>query len=552
MAHKIDSQIQDGLYFLPLGGTEDIGMNMNLYGYKGRWIMVDCGISFHQGLGIEVIMPDPSFIIERAHLLDGIIVTHAHEDHVGAIPYLWKNFGCPVYTTKFTAEVLRNKLEEAGISKEVPVHIVGLNKPIQIGEFGVEFVHLTHSIPEPNAVLISTPKGKIFHTGDWKIDPDPLIGDPIDEDRLKQLGDEGILAMVCDSTNVMNEGESGSEGVVRDHLIDLICEHKGKGRVAVACFASNVARVQSIAQAAQKAGRHCALVGRSMHRMVEAAKASGYLKDIPNFIKDTEASHLPRHKVLYICTGSQGEPRSALKRISEGTHPVIALEEGDTVIYSSRMIPGNEKLIGQVQNALAKNRIEIITAQDAFIHVSGHPAKTELERMYKWIRPKIAIPVHGEPRHLFEHEKLAKACGVKNVILPTDGALIDFSAKKPGKIGKAHAGKLGIDGDTLVDMNDPLLKERAIIGLKGCIFITVHYLNKNHHFLKINLIGVTEEGVLEEEMIDEITMAALPVLRDVTPNHTDAQIEEVVRTSARKTVNAIKGIKPKIIVHIIR
>ncbi len=547
-----DEKFQEGLYFLPLGGTEDIGMNMNLYGYKGQWIMVDCGISFHQGLGIEIIMADPSFIVERAKSLAGIIVTHAHEDHVGAIPYLWRELKAPVYTTKFTGEILRHKLEEVALAKEVPLNIIGLDQKVQIGPFEVEFVSLTHSIPEPSALMISTPVGKIFHTGDWKIDANPLIGDKIDEERLKKLGDEGILAMVCDSTNVMNEGESGSEGVVRDHLIDLIAQHKGKGRLAVACFASNVARVQSIAEAAQKSGRKCSLVGRSMHRMVESAKECGYLKGIPPFIKDSEAADLPKNQVLYICTGSQGEPRSALKRISEGTHPIIDLEQGDTVIYSSRMIPGNEKVIGAVQNALAKKRIEVITAQDAFIHVSGHPARGELERMYSWIRPKIAIPVHGEPRHLFEHEKLAKSCGVKNVILPHDGALIDLLASKPGIVSKVPAGRLGIDGDTLIDMDNGILKARQSISTKGCAFVTIHYVGKKHHTLKVALVGITEEGVLEEEMIDDITLSLNPILREITPNYTDGEIEEKVRSGVRKTIASIKGVKPKIIVHVIR
>ena len=547
-----DENFQEGLYFLPLGGTEDIGMNMNLYGYKGQWIMVDCGISFHQGLGIEVIMADPSFIVERAKSLVGIIVTHAHEDHVGAIPYLWRELKAPVYTSKFTGEILKHKLEEVGLLKQVPLNIVGLDKKVQIGPFEVEFVSLTHSIPEPNALMISTPEGKIFHTGDWKIDSNPLIGDKIDEQRLKKLGDDGVLAMVCDSTNVMNEGESGSEGVVRDHLIDLISQYKGKGRLAVACFASNVARVQSIVEAAQKSGRKCALVGRSMHRMVESAKESGYLKAIPPFIKDSEAAELPKDQVLYICTGSQGEPRSALKRISEGTHPIIDLEEGDTVIYSSRMIPGNEKVIGAVQNAFAKKRIEVITAQDAFIHVSGHPARMELEKMYGWIRPKIAIPVHGEARHLFEHEKLAKACGVKHVILPHDGAVIQLAASKPGIVSRAPSGRLGIDGDTLIDMENGILKARQSISTKGCAFVTIHYVSKKHHTLKVALVGITEEGVLEEEMIDDITLNLNPILREITPNYTDAEIEETVRSNVRKTIASIKGIKPKIVVHVIR
>lgn len=546
-----EGQIKDGFYFLPLGGTEEIGMNMNLYGYKGQWLMVDCGISFHQGQGIEVIMPDPSFIVERAKSLVGIIITHAHEDHVGAVAHLWPGLRCPVYATKFTAEVLKNKLEEAGLSKEVPVTVIGLEKSIQIGHFGVEFISLTHSIPEPNALLISTPVGKVFHTGDWKIDPDPQIGNAIDEKRLKKIGDEGVLAMICDSTNVMNEGESGSEGVVRTHLIDMIAQHKGKGRVAVACFASNVARLQSIAEAAEKAGRQCVLVGRSLYRMVDAARNAGYLKKCPPFLKDFEGANLPKNKVLYICTGSQGEPRSALKRISDNSHPTVELEEGDTVIYSSRMIPGNEKSIGLVQNALAKKKVEIITAQDSFIHVSGHPAKRELETMYRWIRPQSAIPVHGEPRHLFEHEKLARACGVKNVVVPYDGALIELGPNTPHIMSRVTSGKLGIDGTTLVDMRGDLLKTRQIIGTKGCAFITVRYVSKKQHDVHISLLGVTEDGVLEEDLRDDLEADVLKALASVHEAST-AEVEEAVKLCARKTIFSAKGIKPKIVVHVVR
>ena len=371
-------------------------MNLNLYGYgtaeKRQWIIVDLGVTFGDEAtpGIDLIMADPQFILERQEDLLGIVLTHGHEDHIGAVPYLWPELDCPIYATPFTASLVQRKLEEANLF-DVPLHVVPLGGQIELGDFKLELISLTHSIPEPNALAIRTPVGTVLHSGDWKIDDDPLIGDLTDEVALKDLGDDGVLAIICDSTNAMTDGISGSEGDVRRNLVDLV-QHM-TGRVVVTAFASNVARVATAAHVADVTDRHLVLVGRSMHRIVAAARENGYLGDFPTIVDERDAGFLPPDRVLYLCTGSQGEPRAALSRIASGTHPNIALEEGDSVIFSSRIIPGNEKSIFALQNDLAALGVEIHTEKENDIHVSGHPCRDELTRMYQWVRPAISIPL---------------------------------------------------------------------------------------------------------------------------------------------------------------
>jgi len=385
----------DELVFLPLGGAGEIGMNLNLYGYGGRWLMIDCGISFADETmpGLEVIMPDPTFIEERREDLVGIVVTHAHEDHIGAIQYLWPRFKTTVYATPFTANLLRQKLVETKLETTVPIVEIPMSGKFWIEPFELELITLTHSIPEPNAVVVRTPAGTVLHTGDWKLDPDPLVGPTADEAALRRLGDEGVLALVCDSTNALRPGATGSEAEVRRSLETLVGQCRS--RVAVACFASNVARLTSIVAAAEKHDRQVALVGRSLWRIEQAARETGYLEGVPRFLTEEEAGYLPRDKALLICTGSQGEPRSALSRIADDEHAHIVLEAGDAVIFSSRIIPGNERSINRLHNKLAHVGVEILTEEDHFVHVSGHPAQQELQRMYQMVRPKIAVPVHG-------------------------------------------------------------------------------------------------------------------------------------------------------------
>ncbi len=411
----------DELLFLALGGAGEIGMNLNLYGHAGKWLMVDLGIGFADDTmpGVEVVMPDPAFIVERRADLVGIVLTHAHEDHLGAVADLWPQLKAPVYATPFAASVLRRKLIEAGLRDAVPVTEIPLGGKFKLAPFELEMITMTHSILEPNALAIRTKFGTVFHTGDWKIDPEPLLGDTTDEAMLKRIGDEGALAMICDSTNVFVEGEAGSESKVRANLEKLVRGHKG--RVAVTCFASNLARVESVALAAVAAGRHPVLSGRALQRMVEAAQECGYLLDFPECVPEQQAGFLPRDKVLFICTGSQGEPRASMAKLANGDHRDLVLEEGDTAIFSSRVIPGNERSVGRLQNALMARGVEVITDREADIHVSGHPARDELVKVYQWVRPKIAVPVHGEVRHMVEHAALARACQVPETVVAPNG-----------------------------------------------------------------------------------------------------------------------------------
>jgi ribonuclease J len=495
----------EGLIFIPLGGSNEIGMNFNLYGCNGKWLIVDVGVSFYSHFGVEVLLPDPSFIEERKNDIVGMVITHAHEDHVGGVAHLWNRLRCPVYLTPFTAAILRSKLKDANL-ENVPINIIDLNSSFSLDPFHVEFIALTHSIPEPNALLITTPFGKIFHTGDWKIDADPLIGEPINWEKLNKIGDEGVLAMVCDSTNIFNEGESGSEAFVREGLIDII--NQQKGRVIVACFASNVARVQTSIMAGFESGRTPALAGRSMYKMISAAKEVGYLKDLPHLAKEEDLYTIPRDKVLIACTGSQGEARAALSRIAAKKHQFISLEEGDTVIFSSRVIPGNEREIHKLHNTLVKQGIKVITHDDAIVHVSGHPSRDEVKMLYKTIRPTLAIPVHGECRHLVEHADFAvKHCGVKYGIPPVNGSVILIAPGKPELIGSVHSGYLAIDGKHIVNMEGKMLMERRFLSTAGVVFVSlVMTKNKRYKECYVSFAGVTDERhrILKDKIIGAI------------------------------------------------
>jgi len=404
---------KDRLWFVPLGGTGEIGMNLNVYGTKGKWMAVDMGVTFGDESipGVDVVMPDHIFLEEQADDLAGIVITHAHEDHIGAVAYMWPDLRCPVYATPFAATFLQYKLKEEGLDGEVPVHVVRPGELFQVGPFSCEFVNMTHSIPEANMLAIRTDLGTIVHTGDWKLDPDPVVGPASNLERLKQLGDEGVLAVIGDSTNILNPGHSGSDGAVRESLVKVIGEFGGK--IAVSCFASNVARLDSIVHAARANGREVCLVGRSLWRMTECARANGYLQNVGPLLEADQAADLPDRKVLYICTGSQGAARAALARIAWDSHPHVKLGKGDVCLFSSRVIPGNEKAIFRMQNQLVKNGVSIFTDRERFIHVSGHPAREEVEEVYKLLRPRMVIPVHGEARHLQEHADFALNLGAE-------------------------------------------------------------------------------------------------------------------------------------------
>lgn len=539
------------LWFLPLGGSGEIGMNLNLYGHDNEWIMVDLGITFGDRLGVDIITPDPAFIAERRDSLVGIIITHAHEDHIGAVPYLWQHLQCPVYATPFTASILRQKLKDISWGKKVPIIEVPLSSTIQVGKFSVEFITLTHSIPEPNALAITTPLGTILHTGDWKIDSSPFVGEVTDHKRLKALGDKGILAMVCDSTNVLNEGSSGSEQGVREELTDLIRRHPN-GRVAVACFASNVARLETAALAARANGRQPVLVGRSLIRMEEAARQNGYLTDIPRFLNEETADGLPRDRILLIATGSQGEPRSALSRIASGQHPAIELDAGDTVIFSSRMIPGNERSISALQNRLVLKGVKVITAHEEDIHVSGHPAQDELRQMYEWVRPEILVPVHGEARHLQAHAAFGLECGIAQSITPENGTLIRLAPGSPEIVDNVPTGRKGFDGNRLISMDSLMLRDRYRLSIQGTIVVTIALdkVGQPARPMHLTMLGVAEPGEEMDELSRDINRVIRQTLLD---NHKNEEVlTEALRVAIRRVVNTRLGKKPLTEVHLIQ
>ncbi len=543
----------DELVFLALGGVGEIGMNMSLYGYAGKWLMIDCGITFADDTmpGVDVVMPDPGFIAERARDLVGLVATHAHEDHIGAIPHLWRRLKCPVYATPFTAAVLRQKLIEADLEDEVKVVEIPMSGRFSVGPFDLELITLTHSIPEPNAVVLRTPLGTVLHTGDWKFDPDPLIGEVSDMAALRKLGDDGVLAMVCDSTNALRPGESGSEADVRDALIDIVgeCEQ----RAVIACFASNVARLSSAAAAAAAHDRQAALVGRSLWRIEHAARETGYLKGVAPFLTDEEAAYLPRDKVLLICTGSQGEPRSALARIADDDHPEIVLEEGDTVIFSSRIIPGNERAIGRLQNKLAGLGVGIVTEHDAPIHVSGHPAQDELTRMYQTVRPRIALPVHGEMRHLLAQARLAEQCQVPQTVVTRNGEMVKLAPGPALPIGELPVGRLVVDGTQLIAASSEAIKSRQRLVFNGAALASL-VMDKNGTLKvppQVTVHGLGDEaddlGVrLSERIVEAIGELSARDRRD------DEVVREAARLALRRSLKAWRGKRPVTEIHLVR
>tara|TARA_R110000824_G_scaffold155226_6_gene327735 strand:- start:25094 stop:26773 length:1680 start_codon:yes stop_codon:yes gene_type:complete len=550
----------DELVFLPLGGSGEIGMNLNLYGHgpaKARqWIMVDLGVTFGDDStpGIDLIMPDTRYIEDHVDNLLGLVLTHAHEDHIGAVAHLWPRLRCPVYATPFTATLVRAKLLEKGIETQVPLHIVPLGGSITLGPFDIEFVTLTHSIPEPNALAIRTPLGTIMHTGDWKIDPDPLLGDNMDIARLTAIGDEGVRAMVCDSTNVFSPGTSGSEGDVAKALIEAI--RPCKGRVAVTAFASNVARIQSIARAAEACDRHVVLVGRAMFRLVGAAREAGYLADLPPFLTEHDVGYIPNDKVLLICTGSQGEPRAALARIVEDSHPNITLSKGDTVIFSSRVIPGNETSIFDLQNRLSQRGISIITERDHFVHVSGHPCRDELTHMYQWVRPELAIPVHGEARHLAEHSALARQLQVPETITTRNGLMTRIAPGPAEVIGEVPNGRLYLDGDVLIASDEGAVQERRKLSIAGAIFVTLVLDEKGEvrGDPQARLFGLPEEDS-DGELFEDLVLDAVDEALDRMPakrRKDEEAVAEAVRRSVRGSIRREWGKKAQVSVIVTR
>ena len=530
------------LVFLALGGSGEIGMNVNLYGTQGKWVMVDCGITFADPFypGVDIILPDLQFIEERADDLLGIVLTHGHEDHIGALPYLAGDLGVPLFATPFTAGLIRGKLEEEGIAGQVELNVIEREGSFELGPFGFRYVPLAHSIPEGNALLIDTPFGSIFHTGDWKLDDAPQVGVPATAQELREIGDEGVLALVCDSTNVFNENASGSEGDVRIGLDEVI---KGAtGRVLVTTFASNAARLQTLGKVARDTGRTLCVAGRSLNRILTVAKASGYLRDFPDTVDFDAAMDLPRNKVMIVATGGQGEPRAALSRIAEGTHP-IKLEAGDKVVFSSKQIPGNEVAIGRIQNALAAKDVVMVTDRQAFVHVSGHPGRPELAEMYDWIRPDILVPVHGEIRHMAEQARFGLERGIPKAVVQQNGEMIRLAPGDPQRVGHATVGRLVLDGDVILPADGGTINERRKLSINGQMSVAVAVRGGG------GLVGTPQirfSGVpVEEEreaFLDEVSEAAAKAVRD--GGAPDERLRESVRLAVRRAATRWTGKKP--------
>ena len=543
------------LLFVPLGGAGEIGMNMSLYGYDGHWLMVDMGIAFGDDTtpGIDVMTPDPAFVLEQLDRLGGLVITHAHEDHLGAIPYLWRKIRCPIYATPFACGLLRRKLEDADLLDQVDLTEIPVAGGVDIGPFSVDLVPAAHSVPEANILAIRTGAGTVVHATDWKIDPKPLVGRRTDEEALRKIGDEGVLALVCDSTNVFVDGQAGSEAALRKSLIEII--GKCTGRVAVASFASNVARVATINKAAVETGRHPTLVGRSLWRSVEIARECGYLGDIEPFVPENEIGFIPPEKVLMGVTGSQGEPRSALARIASGSHPNVSLEAGDTVIFSSREIPGNELAIGKIQNQLARLGVEVLTEQDGFVHVSGHPGREELMQMYRWIRPQILVPIHGELRHLQEQERLARKCQIPHTAIAENGTMLAFSKTGVEPVDHVETGRLAVDGRRLVPIDGTVIRERNRIRFNGAAVATVVIDGKGR------LMGdpqLTVQGVLDEEAEGDTWEDAIDAVIDAvndlraSERRDDDAVAEAARIAVRRALRESIGKRPVTDVHVVR
>ncbi|WP_298286888.1 ribonuclease J [Novosphingobium sp.] len=535
------------LLFLALGGSGEIGMNVNLYCCDGKWLMVDLGMTFADPHypGIDLVFADLDFIEQRLDDLVGVVLTHAHEDHIGAVPYFAQDLGVPLYATPFTAKLVHEKLVEAGIEKEVELNVIDHLDRFELGPFGIRYVPLAHSIAEGNALLIDTPHGKIFHTGDWKLDDEPRIGTPATEEELTAIGDEGILALVCDSTNVFNPKPSGSEGEVRAGLMEAVAAQKGR-RVVVTTFASNVARLQTLGEVAEATGRRLCVAGRSLDRIIRVAKSCGYLKGFPELVHMDDAMDIPRGELLVLATGGQGEPRAALARIAGEQHP-IKLERGDVVLFSSRQIPGNELAIGRIQNSLVDKGVKLVTDKQSMIHVSGHPGRPELVALYDWIRPEILVPVHGEIRHMAEQAQLGLEEGIPKAILQKNGDLIRLAPNGPKKLSEERAGRLVLDGDIIAPADGEGVVARRKLSQNGLITAA---------------LAVRRDGVLASEV--EIAAIGIPLDEDMEAFVAEAKVEvaetlrnlkgdrkrdrtavaEAVRLSVRRTGQRWSGKKP--------
>jgi len=542
---------KEELLFCPLGGSGEIGMNLNLYAYgkedDQKWIAVDMGVTFADDSipGIDLIYPDPGFLIEKKKNLLGIVLTHAHEDHIGSVAIIWPQLKCKIYATPFTAALLKEKFKEKKIDITSYLKIVPLNGKINLGLFEIEFITLTHSILEPNGLSIKTPAGIILHTGDWKCDPNPLIGEKIDEKKLKEIGNKNVLAMVCDSTNVFSEGRAGSESDVRESLLRIITNLKKK--IIVTTFASNVARMETVFYCAQKSNRKISLVGRSMHRIYNAARQCGYLQNLIEPLDPRDAKNISRDKIIYLCTGSQGEPMGAMKRITSGKHPDVFLEKDDTVIFSSKIIPGNEKKLYAMHNEIVKNNIEIITEENAFVHVSGHPNRDDLKDMYSWVKPKSIIPVHGEHRHMIEQAKFAKEMKVPHSLQIENGDIIKiYPGENPKIIDKAPSGRMYLDGSISVREDSNSIKERRNLAINGYLEVTLPIGNNG----KIRKPVISFKGLPIDELDETFIFDMEDEIADICKTFSiqnkkqEYNLIDTLKQSCRRIVREKTGKKP--------
>ncbi len=546
--------------FCPLGGSGEIGMNMNLFAYGNKenrkWIIVDIGVTFADDTipGIDLIYPDPGFIVDKKNDLLGLVLTHAHEDHIGAIAHIWPKLNCNIYATPFTSVLIKEKFKEKKIDLGNKLKIVELNGNLQLGQFKIEFITLTHSILEPNGLSIETPSGTVLHTGDWKIDPNPLIGEKVNENKLKKIGEKGILAMICDSTNVFSPGKAGSELDVRNSLLKII-ERKTK-RVIVTSFASNVARMESIFYCAEKTGRQISLVGRSMHRIYKAAKQCGYLNNLITPLDPREAKKTDRKKILYLCTGSQGEPNGAMMRISNYSHPDVFIEKDDTVIFSSKIIPGNEKKLYKLHNQLVKNNIDVVSEENEFVHVSGHPNREDLKEMYNWVKPKAIIPVHGEHRHMIEHINFAKEMQVPFPVQVENGDIVQlFPGEKPKVVDKAPVGRMLVDGKISIGEDSQSLKERLNISYNGFLDVTI-IINNSGSIIKNPIISY--KGIPTNGENSNFIFALEDKIRNVCKSYSlknfkqEQNLIDELKSNCKKTVKEKTGKRPYTNINLIR
>jgi len=540
---KNDYTPEDELLFLALGGSGEIGMNVNLYGCRGQWLMVDLGMTFggEEYPGIDLVFADLDFIEERREQLIGVVLTHAHEDHIGAVPYFAQELGVPLYATPFTAELVRRKLAEAGIQDEIELNVIDREHgSFHLGPFEITYIPLAHSIAEGNALQIETPYGRVFHTGDWKLDDDPLVGVPATEEELTEIGDEGVLALVCDSTNVFNSTSSGSESMVYQGLLEEVRQWEGR-RVVVTTFASNVARLQTLGHVAEETGRALCVAGRSLDRIIEVAQMNGYLEHLPPLVDFDTAMSLPRGQVMILATGGQGEPRAALARIADDSHP-ISLTHGDVVLFSSRQIPGNELAIGRVQNLLAERGIEMVTDRQSDIHVSGHPGRPDLEAIYRWLRPDILVPVHGEMRHMQEQARLGRARGIPHAVVQKNGDIVRLAPGEPGKLAQVRNGRLVLDGDIIVPADGEAIVTRRRIARDGMVIVTIdERWRPQVHGFGLPLDEDYPEFVIEAErdVTDALKRLKGPKARD------REEVMEAARLAARRAAQRWCGKKPQ-------